>query len=266
MSLSTPSGSAPPQPFTLALRQQTPGLETSVRSEWARATEKALRPLGYEIIQWQLAIGMLQRRHLKQRLPAGLSAFLDRWLPKDALPQPPDRFALILGEDEQGVHLHDSSLPFAADPAWWSLLHLPALREAWQGDLRGSQWDHLLKIVPQAWTIDPAPMVPGTEIGGLGLGSWAQSAKLHAGKRTFELRRLDGAEPALVLSPTVPAGEWTAAFEEALRSRDRLLIEVPHYSNWWLAVYETQADQWLLKHAYAARRGEADWVFERAFG
>jgi hypothetical protein len=204
---------------------------------------------------------------LKSRLPADLAAFLDHWSPSVSPPDGPAEFALLLGQNESGLQLQGASMSFACDPLWWALLRLPALRDAWAADLRASHFEHLVKLLPYAWVVDPAPLVPGSEIAGLGLGSWRDLARLRDAGRSFDLRKLGDANkdrPPLLLTRGIAGTEWSGAIEKALADRDCLLVDRPEFTQWWLARYGLRDGQVVLVEAYEAAAAAAGWIVQKA--
>jgi hypothetical protein len=188
-----------------------------------KSLAKHLAPLGHEVTLWHEAIQLLRTRLAKGRVPEPLGPFLQLWLPSQPPAPPPLSPSLLLGQDDSGrLFLHGSSAPFATDPAWRALLHLPALRSAWVADLRASHFDHLRLLIPPAWLLDPAPLPPGAVIAGLGIPDW--SAFDPAG-RAFSISSMD--DPAA--APTeLPA---------ALAAGRHVLSEILAPVQQWRAVY-----------------------------
>lgn len=133
-------------------------------------------PLGYEVARWLDAMTLLQVRWRKQALAAPQQAFLDRWLPRDAVGALPEVFELGLC----GGWLQAAPLPAVLDPRWQALLHLPALRAFWIASLRAAHAKHLQQHVAPAWCLDPTPLPPGSVIAGLGIGAWDELPALLA--------------------------------------------------------------------------------------
>lgn len=218
----------PPQTFVAALQDAGSAVAVAGKVALEKAFAKELRPLGHELALWREAIHLLRGRLGKGKLGADLAAFVTRWLPAGEPAPLPEKFSLLLGQSAAGeLRLHDASVPFATDPGWQALLQLPALRDHWAADLRASHLEHLLKILPGAWMIDAAAMVPGTVIPGLDLADWRQGAELQRIGRSFVLRSLH--DPG--------TGVPQFDFDTALRTGGMLLVETPAAAGWWLAHY-----------------------------
>lgn len=153
---------------------------------------KALRPFGHELVRWRHASGALQQRWRKGRLPAPLTEFLERWMPRQAVAEEmPEAFEVRLGDDRLHV---EGPLSAVADPRWQALLRLPALRDFWVAELRAAHLAHLLEMVPPVWCMDGAPLPPGAVIAGLGIHDWRQLPELVAAGRRLEVEVLDSGD------------------------------------------------------------------------
>lgn len=153
---------------------------------------KALRPFGHELVRWRDALGALQQRWGKGRLPAPLTAFLERWMPRQAVAaEMPEAFEVRLGDDRLHV---EGPLAAVADPRWQALLRLPALRDFWVAELRAAHLAHLLEMVPPVWCMDGAALPPGAVIAGLGIHDWRQLPDLVAAGRRLEVEVLDSGD------------------------------------------------------------------------
>lgn len=171
---------------------------------------KDLPPLGHEAALWLRAMKLLRLRLEKGRLPANLGAFLQLWLPGDALPEDlPPRFVWVL----EGGHLQAGPLPCFDDVRWHALLRLPALRSFWVAELRASHHAHLLKLARPVWLMDETPLPPGSVISGLGIPSWEHLPRLAQQGRHFHEQRLDDGQRVLMERLPSAGARVQAAYE-----------------------------------------------------
>jgi hypothetical protein len=185
---------------------------------------RELAPLGYEVARWLDAMTLLQTRWRKQALAAPLQAFLDRWLPRDAVGALPEVFELGLC----GGWLNTVMPPTLLDPRWPALLHLPALRAFWIASLRATHAQNLQQHVAPAWCLDPAPLPPGSVIAGLGIGSWDELPSLRAeGQRLTEVPV--GGDCVLQREPAPQSEAFTARYRR--REDGKIVLEQAWRSN-----------------------------------
>lgn len=169
---------------------------------------KDLRSLGYECRRWLEAQKMLQTRVAKGRFSETVLAFLHAWMPAEAV-QVADAESFELHHSESG--LISPELPGLGNPAWQALLHLPALREFWTAELRAAHYQHLVKMIPQAWCMDATPLPPGAVIAGLGISTWEELSRLEAEGRKFQRQPLN--ENRVVLTAVSAIGDsWRARY------------------------------------------------------
>lgn len=166
---------------------------------------KDLRSLGYECTRWVTAMAALQAKVKKGRLPTDVLTFLQGWMPQAPVStERPEAFDLVSGH----LGLHSAELREIGNPAWQALLHLPALRDFWTAELRAAHYTHLLKCVPKAWCMDPAPLPPGAVIAGLGIGQWEDLDTLQG---HFKRHPLDENRVVLTAERTISDG-WRARY------------------------------------------------------
>lgn len=170
---------------------------------------KDLRPFGHECALWLAAMTMLQNRWRKGRFSEPLTSFLGEWMPQEPLDTTlPETFDLVC--DAGGLSAEGALLPVTL-PAWQALLHLPALRDFWTAELRASHYAHLLRMIPQAWCMDPAPLPPGTVIAGLGITAWEELPRLEAAGRSFARQVVAENKVVLTAASAIGAG-WRARY------------------------------------------------------
>lgn len=171
---------------------------------------KDLPPLGHETVLWLRAMRLLRLRLEKGRLPAPLTAFLGRWMPR-AEPQAelPASFEIRL----EASLLASGADPALEDPRWHALLRLPALRGYWVAELRASHYEHLLRLSRRAWLVDETPLPPGSVIAGLGIPDWSHLPRLAGQGRHFTRHELENGDHVLIETPPCPGSSITARFE-----------------------------------------------------
>lgn len=213
---------------------------------------KTLRPLGYQVSRWLKAMAALQARVHKQRLPEPLLTFLDPWLPREqpTADSPSGRFHLALSRCNGSIRMQAGPVAAIANPRWWALLRLPALRDFWIAELRASHHAHLLHIVPQAWLLDPAPLPPGAVIAGLELADWRHLPHRRSPGDDFQLQR-PGFE-TVHLSAEVAPPAWLAHLETALTARDAVLVRDETAEAWLIARYQLTDGEITLADAFGA--------------
>lgn len=220
----------PPQPpdlFISCLDMTGISPTHTAEVELPRAVWKELQALGHEVCLWQEAALLLHGRMLKGRTAAALADFLRRWTPTAPPAPPAESFRLLLGHGESGLTLVDSGVAFLKDLRWSALLRLPALRDMWAADIRGSHLRHLWQVAPQAWLLDPTPVPPGAVISGLDIPSWEALPGLG---RTFHLQSDAGSPPA-------PA-TWEEILAALPAGQSVLAAPCPAARQWMMARYE----------------------------
>jgi len=133
--------------------------------------QRAVASAGYRLARWRTARQVLEQRSCKKRLPQGLLAFLETWMP--SLPPADQGLEVRLEGCESEIWLSEGGL--AGFPEERALLHLPALRFFWTVELRRSHFDVLRHMVPPVWFMDQTLIPPGAVIAGLGTAVWKQA-------------------------------------------------------------------------------------------
>lgn len=132
----------------------------------------AVESAGYRVKRWAAAREVLGRRLVKQRLPAVLSDFLERWGTGEWVWGQAAELRLSFGLTQDQIWLQGGPNDLPGMPLERALLHLPALRGFWRQELRPHHFDELRTIVSQAWVMDVAAVPPGAVIHGLGITVW----------------------------------------------------------------------------------------------
>lgn len=234
-----------PELFSHCLNDLTHSPKSPLLPEAPKAWLKHLRPLGHEIRLFHAAAEALLRRAAKQRLPTGLSTFLQPWLP-EALPETPvHQNRLLLGETDTGWQLLGSSSIWLNDPIWAALLHLPSLRSHWQAQVRATHLEHLQQLLPPAWLLDATPLPPGSVIAGLGITDWERLASTSG---DFQIHDATGAITKLRAGED--ASVWQEKLRLAMQTSRPVITRTTIPKTWLLADYSTEADQILLTHAW----------------
>jgi len=97
-----------------------------------------------------------------------------------------------------------------------------ALRGFWRQELGEKTVAALRQVFPYTWILDPAPLPPHAVIPELGVHSW-QELRAFSQKQRELVIKLSGFDPAawgsrsVVIGHDLPADEWAAAIERALR-------------------------------------------------
>jgi len=132
----------------------------------------AVESAGYRVTRWAAAREVLGRRLVKQRLPAALADFLERWGTWEWVWGQAAELRLSFGLTQDQIWLQGGLNDLPGMPLERALLHLPALRGFWRQELRQHHFDELRTIVPQAWVMDETAVPPGAVIHGLGITVW----------------------------------------------------------------------------------------------
>ncbi|MCX6853669.1 MAG: hypothetical protein NTV80_02060 [Verrucomicrobia bacterium] len=219
--------------------------------ELPRETSKDLLPLGHEMSLWATAAHNLTLRVSKDRLPDHLNAFLKHWLPNEHIDQPAKAFHLLLSQSSKGWEISGSSLPWIKDPTWSALLQLPALRSTWINDLRANHFDHLIRLLPSSWLLDPTPLPPGSVISKLEIPNWTELVRFHKLGRSFIIHLVEG---ALILTDQQTRQNWITDLNRGIQSTKSVLVEHTTPHAWLLARYEIRNQRVSLTKAWLSEK------------
>jgi hypothetical protein len=223
---------------------------TTQTIEWPKKRLKDLRPLGHEVSLWAKSALQLAAQASKDRYPADLKAFLNLWLPTPPISSPTGAFHLLLSQTGEGCQISGSSLPWMRDPSWAALLQMPSLRSTWIRGLRASHFDHLTRLLPASWLMDPTPLPPGCVIPGLEISTWADLVTLRDQGRYFKVQ---SAHSAFTLSKLQSSSEWQTLSKTRPLA---VLVEQHRSSAWILARYEQEAGKIYLADVWSAENGQ----------
>lgn len=111
--------------------------------------------------------------------------------------------------------------PHLEDKLWLALLWSPALREVWNGALRGSHLKRLRELVPFSWVVDPTPLPPHAALPRMDAHSWEEVAKFSQKERHLVLKVSGFHETAwgsrgVFIGHDLPAAEWSEKLHTAL--------------------------------------------------
>jgi hypothetical protein len=237
-----------PEAFLSSL--ETMAVPTTTQTvEWSKKKLKDLRPLGHEVFLWAKSALELVAQVGQDRHPADLKAFLNRWQPALPISPPSGPFHLLLSQTGKDCQISGSSLPWMRDPSWAALLQMPALRSNWIRGLRASHFDHLMRLLPASWLMDPTPLPPGCVIPGLEISNWVDLVTLRNQGRCFKIQ---SAHSAFTLSELQSASEWQTLSKTVPLA---VLVEQHRSSAWILARYEQEAGKIHLSDAWVAENG-----------
>ena len=112
----------------------------------------------------------------------------------------------------------------------FALLHHPALATTWKREL-GEGFEHLRKVFPQTWILDPRPIppqatIPGLTAAGEPLQDWMQLATLGKSDRDFVVKPSGFSELAwgsrgVKVANDLTREEWHAALADGLAAFER---------------------------------------------
>ena len=110
--------------------------------------------------------------------------------------------------------------PHFEEKLWLALLWSPALREVWEGEVRGNHLRRVQELVPYGWIVDPTPLPPHATLPRLEVNTWSQVAAFSQKKRRLVLKVSGFSELAwgsrgVVIGHDVSKEEWTAALDTA---------------------------------------------------
>jgi len=162
-----------------------------------RSIARRVRTLGHALSRVQAGLQLMPKRLERGLLDASSTAWIYQWA-GSALDSPSTTSealtATIVWQENAWLV---SEVPPVLHGALL-LLHLPVLRDFWRKELRAARYEHLRRVLPKVWAMDPTPLPPGAVIAGLGITNWHDLSKLEAKGRHFEIKR----ELGLVIEQT----------------------------------------------------------------
>lgn len=162
-------------------------------------------------------------RVLDERTPAGefRDGPLYRFFELFDLPNIPQWPELLARAAAGRLRLTPPPKAFLEEKLWLAFLHLRPLRDFWIRELGSRHFERLIRVVPRAWVMDPAPLPYHAELPGLGIQDFTELAGFSQKERAFALK-ISGFSPlawgsrGVVIGQDTPREEWSAAVERAL--------------------------------------------------
>jgi len=152
-----------------------------------RSIARRVRTLGHALSRVQAGLQLMPKRLERGLLDASSTAWIYQWA-GSALDSPSTTSealtATIVWQENAWLV---SEVPPVLHGALL-LLHLPVLRDFWRKELRAARYEHLRRVLPKVWAMDPTPLPPGAVIAGLGITNWHDLSKLEAKGRHFEIK------------------------------------------------------------------------------
>jgi hypothetical protein len=132
------------------------------------------------------------------------------------------------------IHLTPPPKPVFEEKMLFALLWNRNLHGFWRRELGERFFTKLRQLVPYTWLVDPAPLPPHAAIPELNLTDWAQLKALSQRERELILKVSGFAETAwgargVYLGSDLPAAEWSAAVDLALREFQRTPFVLQRY-------------------------------------
>lgn len=196
-------------------------------TELAASQHHCIRSTAFHFTRLETAWKDLFNRWKKNHLSSSNAATLEYLFgaAPEAPISSPGPATIEFVSDGVGARVIASDQPNIADPRCWAALHLPGLRSWWAQALRGTHFQNLTTVLPNAWALEAVSVPPGSVIAGLDLPDWAQLPRCIAAGRQFVLWHQNQShiiDPQTLLEPT--AGT--------------ILIEVPPGSIHFRAAYQ----------------------------
>jgi len=141
------------------------------------------------------------------------------------LPNLPGIEKLAIEAAGGGIDLSPPFKAFLEEKMWLALFWSRPLQDAWQRELRDSNWRRLQRIIPRSWIVDPAPLphhgvIPKLEINSFReLGTFSQRERVYALKISG-FSEIGWGSRSLSIGHDLSQEEWGKAVEDALASFD----------------------------------------------
>ncbi len=138
---------------------------------------------------------------------------------------PASRRVFEMALDKQ-IRLTPPPKPIFEEKLLFALLWNRNLRPYWRQELGEAFLVRLLKIIPQTWVLDPAPLPPQAAYPGLDLTDWAQLKSLSQRERELILKVSGYSEDAwgargVYLGSDLSTADWSVAVDKALAAFPR---------------------------------------------
>jgi hypothetical protein len=130
-----------------------------------------------------------------------------------------------LGVEKQ-IRVTPPPKPIFEEKLLFSLLWNRNLRAFWRQELGEAFLNRLLRVIPQTWVLDPAPLPPHAAYPGLDLTDWTQLKTLSQRDRDLILKVSGYSEDAwgargVFLGSDLSTADWSAAVDRALAAFPR---------------------------------------------
>ena len=127
---------------------------------------------------------------------------------------------------EKQARVTPAPKPLFEEKLLFALLWNRNLRPFWRQELGEAFLARLLKVIPQTWVLDPAPLPPHAAYPGLDLTEWAQLKALSQRERELILKVSGYSEEAwgargVYLGSDLSTADWSAAVDKALAAFPR---------------------------------------------
>ncbi len=138
---------------------------------------------------------------------------------------PASRRVFEMASDKQ-IRLTSPPKPIFEEKLLFALLWNRNLRPYWRQELGEAFLVRLLKVVPQTWVLDPAPLPPQAAYPGLDLTDWTQLKSLSQRERELILKVSGYSEDAwgargVHLGSDLSTADWSVAVDKALAAFPR---------------------------------------------
>lgn len=127
---------------------------------------------------------------------------------------------------EKRIRVTPPPKPIFEEKLLFALLWNRNLRAFWRQELGEAFLNRLLKVIPQTWVLDPAPLPPHAAYPGLDLTDWTQLKTLSQRDRDLILKVSGYSEDAwgargVFLGSDLSTADWSAAVDRALAAFPR---------------------------------------------
>ena len=142
--------------------------------------------------------------------------------------------AILAAASEKKIRLTPPPKPIFEEKLLLGLLWNRNLRGFWRQELGEGFFQHLLKVVPYTWVVDPAPLPPHGAIPELNLTDWQQLKALSQRERDLILKVSGYSEEAwgargVYLGSDLSTADWSAAVDKAIAAWGRSPFVLQRY-------------------------------------
>lgn len=125
-----------------------------------------------------------------------------------------------------GIDLSPPFKAFLEEKMWLALFWSRPLRDAWQRELRDSNWRRLQGIIPRSWIVDPTPLPHHGVIPKLEVNSFQELKSFSQREREYVLKisgfsEIGWGSRSVSIGHDLSQDEWGKAIDEALASFDQ---------------------------------------------